>query len=228
MKTLTKILAGAGLAAAALTANPAAAQVEGKIATVDTTRAILGTNALRTAYELVGTTYKAQIDQRTVKQQELSTLLQPFDTNANGQLDESEVPAVQQSPNFQQIQTLEAEVNAINNQVNNARIFAVEQIFQQYAAALEEVATTQQIDLIMPVGTVLYGKAEADITAQITNSLNTKVPSVGVVPPANYRPSQQGAGLFQEIQQRLLTAQILQQRAQQQQEQGNQQAPVGR
>ncbi|NQX94378.1 MAG: OmpH family outer membrane protein [Erythrobacter sp.] len=229
MKTLTKILGAAGLAAAALTAVPAAAQVEGKIATVDTTRAIIGTDALRTAYELVTTTYKAQIDQRAAKQQELTTLLQPFDTDNNGRVDDAELPALQNAANFQQFQQLEAEVNSLTNQVNGARIFAVEQIFQQYGPAIEEVANAEQIQAILPIATVLYARNEADITAKVTAALNTKVPSVGVVPPQNYRPSQQGAQLFQEIQQRLLTAQLIQQRQQQQQQQqGNQQAPAGR
>ncbi len=230
MKTITKSLLTAGFAAITLTASPAAAQVEGKIATVDTTRAIIGTEALRTAYELVTTTYKAQIDQRTAKQQQLSDLLKPFDTNANGRLDDAELPAVQSSSSFAQIGQLEGEVASLTNQINNARIFAVEQIFAQYGTALEEVATAQQIQIVMPVSTVLYGVAEADITAQMTTALNTKVPAVGVVPPQNYRPSQQGAGLFQEIQQRLLTAQLIQQRAaqQQQQQQGNTEAPAGR
>ena len=230
MKTITKSLLPAGFAAITLTASPAAAQVEGKIATVDTTRAIIGTEALRTAYELVTTTYKAQIDQRTAKQQQLSDLLKPFDTNANGRLDDAELPAVQSSSSFAQIGQLEGEVASLTNQINNARIFAVEQIFAQYGTALEEVATAQQIQIVMPVSTVLYGVAEADITAQMTTALNTKVPAVGVVPPQNYRPSQQGAGLFQEIQQRLLTAQLIQQRAaqQQQQQQGNTEAPAGR
>lgn len=227
MKTMTKILGAAGLAAAALTAAPAAAQVDGKIASVDTTRAIIGTDALRGAYELVTTTYKAQIDQRTAKQQELTTLLQPFDTDNNGRIDDAELPALQNASNFQQFQTLEGEVNSLTNQVNNARIFAVEQIFQRYAEAVEQVAEADQIQMILPVNSVLYARTEADVTAKITAALNTIVPSVGVVPPQNYRPSQQGAQLFQEIQQRLLTAQILQQR-QQQQQQGNAQAPAGR
>jgi len=231
MKTISKILATASLAAAAVftTAAPAAAQVEGKIATVDTTRAIIGTDALRTAYELVTQTYKAQIDQRQAKQQQLTELLKPFDTNGNGRLDEGELPSLQGAANFQQIQQLEAEVGTLTDQVNAARIFAVEQIFQQYAGAIEDVAEAQQIQIIMPVGTVLYGRTEADITQAVTTALNTKVPTVGVVPPQNYRPSQQGAGLFQDIQQRLVTAQILEQRRQQQQQQqGNTEAPAGR
>ena len=229
MKTLTKLLGTVGIAAAAFTAAPAAAQVEGKMATVDTARVIIGTNALRTAYELVTTTYKAQIDQRTAKQNELTELLRPFDTNGNGRIDEAELPALQGASNFQQFQQLEGEVASLTNQVNNARGFAVEQIFQQYAPAVEEVATAEHIQMIVPVESVLYARQEADVTAKITEALNVKVPSVGVVPPQNYRPSQQGAGLFQEIQQRLLTAQLIQQRQQQQQQQqGNTQAPAGR
>ena len=229
MKTITKTLGAAGLVAAALTTAPASAQVEGKIATIDTSRAIIGTDALRTAYELVTTTYKAQIDQRTAKQQELTELLRPFDTDGNGRIDDTELPALQGASNFQQFQQLEAEVASLTNQVNNARVFAVEQIFQQYGSAIEAVATADTIDMIMPIGSVLYAKSEADITAKVTASLNTKVPSVGVVPPANYRPSQQGAQLFQEIQQRLIQAQLIQQRQQQQQAaEGNTQAPAGR
>ncbi|MEM7687707.1 MAG: OmpH family outer membrane protein [Pseudomonadota bacterium] len=229
MKNLTKLLGAAGLAAVALAGAPASAQVEGKVATVDTTRAIIGTNALRTAYETVTTTYKAQIDQRTAKQAELTELLRPFDTNTNGRIDDGELPALQGASNFAQFQQLEGEVGSLTNQVNNARIFAVEQIFQQYGAAIEEVATTDQIQMIMPINSVLYARNEADITAKVTASLNAKVPSVGVVPPQNYRPSQQGAQLFQEIQQRLIQAQLLQQRQQQQQNaEGNTQAPAGR
>ncbi len=229
MNTLTKLLASAGLAACALSAAPVSAQAATKVATVDTSRAIIGTDALRTAYETIGTTYKAQIDQRTAKQQQLSELLKPFDANGNSQLDDEELPAVQGSTQFTQIQQLEGEVNSLTNQVNVARIFAVEQIFRQYGAALEEVAKAQKIQLVMPVSAALYGTAETDITAQVTTNLNTKVPSVGVVPPQNYRPTQQGAGLFQEIQERLLTAQLIQQqRAQQGQAEGNTQAPAGR
>ena len=229
MKTITKLLGTAALAAAAFTTAPASAQVEGKMATVDTARAIIGTDALRTAYELVTTTYKAQIAQRAAKQSELTELLRPFDSNSNGRIDDAELPALQGASNFQQFQQLEAEVASLTNQVHNARVFAVEQVFQQYGAAIEEVANADQIQMIVPVGSVLYARQEADITAKVTASLNTKVPNVGVVPPQNYRPSQQGAGLFQEIQQSLLPAQLIQQRQQQQQQQqGNQQAPAGR
>jgi Skp family chaperone for outer membrane proteins len=230
MTRFSKMLGAASLAACALIAStPAAAQVEGRIATADISRAIIGTTALQTAYNQIGTTYSAQIEQRGTKQQQLAQLLQPFDTNSNGQLEESELSGVQNSPSFQQIQTLEQEVAALTNQVNTARAFAVEQIFAQYAAALSEVAQQQSIVAVVVPESLQYAGEGADITQLITTSLNTKIPSVQIVPPANYRPNPNAAQVFQEIQQVLLRAQLRQ--AQQQAAQQAQQpatAPAGR
>ncbi|MHA7818822.1 MAG: OmpH/Skp family outer membrane protein [Erythrobacter sp.] len=227
MKTVTKLLATGALALGALAATvPATAQVQGRVATADVSRAIIGTTALQTAYSQIGTTYAAQIEQRTTKQQELTQLLQPFDANANGQLDEAELPAVQGASNFAQIQTLEQEVAALTNQVNAARLYAVEQILAQYPAAVREVTTQQQIVMVVMPESVQYAAEGADISALITASLNTKVPTVQIVPPADWRPRRDSAAIFQEIQQTLLAAQIMQ--AQQQQQEQPQQAPAGR
>ena len=227
MKLMSKMLASGAMALCALAATaPATAQVQGRVATADVSRAIIGTTALQTAYNQIGTTYQAQIETRQTKQQQLTQLLQPFDTNQTGQLDDAELPAVQGSANFSQIQTLEGEVAAITNQVNAARIYAVEQILAQYAAALTEVTTQQQIVMVLQPETLQYAAEGADITQQITTSLNAKVPSVAIVPPADWRPSRNAATIFQEIQQTLLTAQLIQQQQQQQGQQ--QQAPAGR
>ncbi|MEE4153084.1 MAG: OmpH family outer membrane protein [Erythrobacter sp.] len=225
MTPFSKSLAAVSLALGAALASPAAAQVNGRVATVDTSGAIIGTEALKTAYEQVNTTYQAQIDTAQAKRQELSNVLQPFDTNNNGNLDESELPAVQASTQLATIQRLEGEINGLTEQVADARIFAVEQILAQYAAALEEVADQQQIQMILPVGSVQFARREADITQAITTALNTKVPSVSVVPPQGYRRSQQGTAIFQDIQQRLIAARL---RAAQEAQQGNPQAPAGR
>jgi Skp family chaperone for outer membrane proteins len=212
MKLSTKLLATGAAALCAMTAAaPATAQVEGRIATADISRAIIGTTALQTAYNQIGTTYQAQIEQRQTKQQELTALLQPFDTNGNGQLDETELPAVQAAASFPQIQTLEQEVGALTNQVNAARVYAVEQIFAQYPAAMSEVTTAQQIGVVLQPEALQFAAEGADITALITTSLNTKVPSVAIVPPADWRPSRNAAQIFQDIQQTLLQAQLLQQ-----------------
>ena len=230
MKLFSKMLATAGLAAIAMGVSaPASAQVQGRVATADVSRAILGTQALQNAYNQIGTTYSAQIEQRQTKQTELANLLRPFDSNGNGQLDDAELPAVQGSTSFTRIQTLEQEMQAITNQVNAARIYAVEQILQQYPAALIEVTTQQQIVMVLQPDTIQFAADGADITQQITTSLNTKVPSVQIVPPADYRPSRNGAQIFQEIQQTLVTAQLIQQQqAAQQGQQPAAQAPAGR
>ncbi len=217
MKTFTKILAPAAIAAAAIAvAVPASAQVQGRIATADVSRAIISTTALQTAYNQIGTTYATQLQTRQTKQQELSTLLQPFDQNGNNQLDDAELPAVQSSPNFTKIQTLESEIAGLNAQVTNARIFAVEQILAQYPTVLQDFATAQQIQVVLQPEAIQFAVEGADITAKLTTALNTKLPSVGIVPPEGYRPTRQGAQIFQEIQQTLLAAQMIQQQQQQQ------------
>ncbi|KEO91108.1 hypothetical protein EH31_00140 [Erythrobacter longus] len=231
MTRFTTTLRAAALAACATfaAATPATAQVEGRLATADVSRAIIGSTALQTAYNQIGTTYSAQIQQRTAKQQELTTLLQPFDANGNGQLDDAEVPAVQGASNFAQIQTLEQEVAALTGQVNGARIFAVEQILAQYPAALTDVTTQQRIVLVVQPDTLQFAAEGADITQLVTSALNTRVPSVQIVPPADWRPQRQSAQIFQEIQQTLLTAQFIQQQqAAQQQQQQPAAAPSGR
>jgi Skp family chaperone for outer membrane proteins len=229
MTIFSKLLAPAGVALAALAAIPAQAQVEGRIATVDISRAVLGTTAFQTAYEQVNTTYATQNDLRRTKAQERQTLLQSFDTNGDKQVDDAELQAKQNSPQFTQLQTLEQEIQALTNQIDAARVYAVEQVITQYGAALQEVVTRQQIKLVIDPATVIFTVPEADITAQITTALNAKVPTVGIVPPQGWQPARESVQLFQEIQQRLMTAQLIQQRQQQQtQQQGNPQAPAGR
>jgi Skp family chaperone for outer membrane proteins len=227
MTIFSKLIAPAAVALCAVAAIPAQAQVEGKIATVDISRAVLGTTAFQTAYEQVNTTYATQNELRRTKAQERQTLLQTFDTNGDKQVDDAELAAKQNSPQFTQLQTLEQEIQALTNQIDAARVYAVEQVITQYGAALQEVVTKQQIKLVIDPSTVMFTVPEADITAQITTSLNAKVPSVGIVPPQGWQPARESVQLFQEIQQRLLTAQMIQQR-QQQQQQGNPQAPAGR
>jgi len=226
MTLFTKLLAPAGLALTAMAALPVHAQVEGRIATVDISRTIIGTTAFQTAYEQVNQTYTQQNDLRRTKAQERQTLLQTFDTNGDKQVDDAELAAKQNSPDFTKLQTLEQEIQALNNQIDGARIYAIEQIIMQYGAALQEVTTRQQIKLVVDPGSLLFAAPEADVTQQVTTALNAKVPSVGIVPPAGWQPSREGVQIFQEIQQRLIAAQMAQQQAQQQQ--ANTAAPVGR
>jgi Skp family chaperone for outer membrane proteins len=225
MKTFTKFLAPAGLALTMLAALPAQAQVEGKLATVDVSRTIIGTNAFQNAYEQINTTYSQQNELRRTKAQERQTLLATFDKNGDKQVDDAELQAKQKTPDFTKLQTLEQEIQALNNQIDGARIYAIEQIIVQYAAALQDVTTRDQIKMVIDPGSLLFAGPEADITQKVTTVLNAKVPQVLVVPPQGWQPSREGAALYQEIQQRLIAAQIAQQ---QQAQQANPAAPVGR
>jgi Skp family chaperone for outer membrane proteins len=226
MTLLAKLIAPAGLALTALVALPAHAQVEGRMATVDISGTIIATTAFQNAYTEVNRTYSQQNELRRTKAQERQALLATFDTNGDKQVDDNELASKQNSAEMTKLQTLEQEIQALNNQIDGARIYAVEQIIVQYSAALQEVATRQQIKMVIDPSSLLYALPEADITQQVVTSLNAKVPSVGVVPPSGWQPSREGVQLYQEIQQRLVAA--AQQQAQQQQQQGETAAPVGR
>ena len=117
MTRLAKSIAPAGLILAALAALPAQAQVQGNIATVDIPRTIIGTTAFQTAYEQVNTTYAQQNELRRTKAQERQTMLAKFDKNGDKQVDDTEQQAMQKSPDFAKLQTLEQEIQALGNQI---------------------------------------------------------------------------------------------------------------
>lgn len=228
MTRLAKLLAPVGLVLAATVALPAHAQVDGRMASVDITRTIIGTTAFQTAYEQINTTYASQNELRRTKAQERQAMLAKFDKNGDKQVDESEQAAMQKSPDFPKLQTLEQEIQGLNNQIDGARVYAIEQIIVQYASALQDVTSADQIKVVLDPGTVLFSVPEADISAKVTAALNARVPAVGVVPPAGWQPSREGAQVYQEIQQRLLAAQYAQAQQQQAAQQGNTASPAGR
>jgi len=228
MTILGKYLAPAGVALLALAALPAQAQVEGRMATVDISGTIIGTTAFQNAYTEVNRTYSQQNELRRTKAQERQTLLATFDTNGDKQVDDNELAAKQGSADMTKLQTLEQEIQALSNQIDSARIYAIEQIITQYPAALQQVTTSQQIKMIIDPGSILYAPPEADITQQVVTALNAKVATATVVPPAGWQPSREGVQIFQEIQQRLMAAAQQQAQQQQQQQQGATAAPVGR
>ncbi|QDH35282.1 OmpH family outer membrane protein [Porphyrobacter sp. YT40] len=228
MTRLAQLLAPAGLILAATAALPAQAQVDGRMATVDVSRTVIGTTAFQTAYEQVNTTYASQNELRRTKAQERQTLLAKFDKNGDKQVDDTELAAMQKAPDYAKIQTLEQEIAGLTNQIDGARVFAVEQIIMQYAAALKDVTDADQIKLVIDPASLLFAPPEADITQKVTTALNARVPAVGVVPPAGWQPSREGVQIYQEIQQRLALAAQFQAQQQAAGQQGNPEAPAGR
>lgn len=230
MTTIAKLFAPVLLATAAVVSAPAAAQVQGPIAALDVTRTVLGSSALSTAYTEINQTYAQQSEQIRTKSEQRQNLLRAFDRNSDNQIDDAELAAAQSSPQFQQAQTLEQEITQLTNQVNAARVFAIEQILEQISPALQQVVTEKKIRLVVDPSAILYSPPEADITQAVVTVLNTRLPRVAITPTQGWQPSRQGVQLFQEVQQLLLTANAMQrqQQAQQPQPQGSAEAPVGR
>ena len=225
MKFLAKTFASASLAAAVFAAAPASAQVQGNIAVVNTPLAIAQTNALRTAFQQVGTTYQTQITTIQQRQQQIETLLTQLDTNNDGGLDEAEQAAAQTTPQWQQIQQIEREVGQLTNQIDMARAYALEQILRQYSPTLQQVVTQNQVQMVVAPDSVIYAQPAADMTGKVVAALNTAVPSVQTTPPAGWQPSRQTVSVYQQVQQIFA---IAQQQAQQQQAQQPTQQPNGR
>ncbi|MEL6877248.1 MAG: ATP-binding protein, partial [Pseudomonadota bacterium] len=221
MKFFATSLAAASLALATTIAAPATAQVQGNIATIDTPSVIIGTTAFQNAYQQVSTTYKPQIDTRRTRSEERQTLLRQLDTNSDGDLDQAEQTAAAGTPQATRIQAIDQEIQGLSAQIDGARIYAVEQILAQYSPALQEVVQAQSIQMIVSPEAIVYAPQQADITQQVTTSLNAKVPSVQIVPPQGWQPNRNTVALYQQIQQVLLQAQAIQQAqaAQQQQQQ---------
>jgi len=230
MKNLLKPLALAGIAFSTALVAPAAAQVQGNVATLDVATTVVGTTAFQNAYNSIGTTYQSQIDSRRQLQEQRQAQLATLDTNNDNEVDDAELQAAQGSAALTQIQQLEQQIAALTAQVDGARVYAIEQVLAQYPAALQEVVTADQIQVVLTPDALIYAATDADITRKVSASLNTKVTSVGVVPPAGWQPQRNSVALFQQIQQLLLTAQAIQARqaAQQQAQQPATQAPAGR
>ena len=216
----THLLSITALALAAGLATPAAAQVNG-IGVTEPAIAIAGSQALRTAYQQIGTTFAAQRTQLEQLQTQHDTLMRQFDTNNDGQLSDAEQQAAQaNTAAVQQLTTLEQTIQQTRAPINLAQVYVIEQIALQYSAALQQVVTAGNISLVLNPSSVVYAADAVDVTDEIVAKLNTLVPTVSTTVPAGWQPQRQSVQLYQEVQQMLLTA------AQQQQAAAQQAAPA--
>ncbi len=215
MNIFAKSALGAACAVAGASfAIPAAAQVNG-IATADIGFAVANSQAFQTGYQQIATQYQAQrttIEQRTQQRQQL---IQSFDTNGDGQIDQTEQAATQDPNNatVQQVQAIDQEIATLQQPINRARVYVVQQVAQQYSAALQQVISDQNIQFVMTPEAIVYAPEAADVTNSVVTALNTRVPNVQVAPPADWQPSEAAVGLFQQIQQILMMAAMQQQQS---------------
>ncbi len=212
LTTATALALGAALAAAA----PASAQVSG-IGVAEPAIVVAGSQALTGAYSQISTTYAAQRTQLDQLDQQRVALIKKFDTNNDGKLDQAEQTAaqVETNPTRKQLATLEQQINTVQAPINLAAAYAVSQIAQQLGAAVQQVVSAGNVQLILPSNEVLYAADAANLNQKIVTALNARVPQVSITPPPGWQPDQATIQLFQDVQQvRLAAAQAM---AQQQQ-----------
>ncbi|MFB0613387.1 OmpH family outer membrane protein [Aurantiacibacter poecillastricola] len=221
--TLNTAMKAALAAAGVALATPAAAQVNG-MATADITAAVIGSQAFQTGFQQISTQYESQRSTIEQRQQQRQQLIQTFDTNGDGQLDQTEQQATQDASNttVQQIQAIDREMSQLQQPINRARVYVVQQVAQNYSAALQQVISDNNIQFVISPDALVYGPEAADITSNIVTALNTRVPSAQITPPADWQPSEAAVNLYQQIQQLLMISAM----QQQQQAAGGQQAPA--
>jgi len=213
-----RLLAATLAVAPILAAAPASAQVNG-IAVTDPAIAIASAQALQTAYAQIGTTFQAQRTQLEQVQEQRAGLLRQFDTNNDGQLNEEEQRAAQANTAvLQQIQGLDQQINTIQQPITQARVYVIEQLLMQYSAALQQVTTQNNIQLVLNPNNVVWTTDTVDITQKIAAALNQLAPTVSTSVPQGWQPNRQSVALYQEVQDILLSAAV--QQAQQAQQQG--------
>lgn len=223
-----RLLAAALTAASTVVALPAAAQVNG-IAVTDPAVAVAASQALQTAYNQIGTTYQAQRTQIETLQQQRTAVLRQFDTNNDGQLSDQEQTAAQNDKaKVQQLQTLEQQINQAQQPITAARVYVVEQLLMQYNAALQQVVSQNNIQLVLSPSSAVWLAPSADITQKITTALNQLVPTVSTSVPQGWQPQRQSAAVFQEVQEILVSAAVQQQQQQQAQQPAAAPAQQGR
>lgn len=222
------LLAGLSLAAtAALTATPAAAQVNG-IATSSPEAAMVQSQALQTGYNTINTTYAAQRTQIQTLQTEVNNLQVSLDTNGDREVNQAEWDA---NPGVTaQIEAKQQQLQTALTPIALAEYYVVEQLLTNYAAAQNQVITANNIQMMLDPQVFQYRTEGVDVTQKIVAALNQLVPTVVATPPAGYQPRRETVATHQAIQQIIggLARRAAAQAQQQQAQQPAQQQPSGR
>jgi len=189
------LLAAALVAPGALVAGTATAQVAG-IGVADPEAAVANSKAWATARTQIQTTYKAQIDQATARRQAITTELQPLVAayqKAAAAPGATEASLRTQAQAIQtREQTANAELQRLTAPASRAQAYALEQISAKLPDAVNAAVRTKNVSLLLRPNAALFAQPTVDVTASITTELDRLVPTVGITPPANWQPGQQG------------------------------------
>lgn len=191
MNTNLKYLGlGAIALTAALAVTPAQAQT---VATADFDGAVVKTKAFTAAAATIKTTYQAQITQIEGYQKELQTMLAPFDTNKDNQIDDNELRAAQASPSWAAVVAKQQQLSTAQAPVARAQAYVFEQVSAKLNQAVQAVITARGLTLIVKPDAVVWANQVGNITPAITTELDRLVPTASATPPANWQPGQTNA-----------------------------------
>jgi Skp family chaperone for outer membrane proteins len=198
MKTMIKaiLLATAPLAAIVALPSVAMAQAAGAVGIANLNEAVEKSNAWVLAANQIKITYKAQIDAFEARSNALTAQIQPSITafqaaqrapNPNNAALQAQATAIQT-----QQQNANKELQGLYAPIGKAEAYAQEQIATKIDAALKAAMRTKGIGIVLQPQAAISYQPAADITSEIIAELNKSVPSVGIVPPANWQPGGQG------------------------------------
>lgn len=189
------LLAAALIAPGTIAATTATAQVSG-VAIADPEAAVANSKAWAAARTQIQTTYKAQIDQANTRRQALTTELQPLVAAYQKAAAAPGATEASLRTQAQAIQTREQSANAelqrLTAPASRAQAYALEQISAKLPDAVTAAVRAKNVSLLIRPNAALFAQPTADITGAITTELDRLVPSVGITPPANWQPGQQG------------------------------------
>ena len=196
MTTFKHLLLAAALVAPAALSAPAATAQVGGVAVADPEAAVANSKAWATARTQIQTTYKAQLDQANTRRQAITTELQPLVAayqKAAAAPGATEASLRTQAQAIQtREQTANAELQRLTAPASRAQAYAIEQISAKLPDAVNGAVRAKNVSLLLRPNSALFAQPTADITAAITAELDRLVPTVGITPPANWQPGQQG------------------------------------
>ena len=185
-----------GLALAA----PAAAQSRAAPASVDLEKVVQGSTAYTTAISQINTTYAANFQQAQQLQTSAQAQAQPL-------VQQAQAEQAKPQPNQAALQTLVTQINQIQQQtqaqlqqigqpIDLAKAYVGSQISDAIQPAVEAVARSRKVGLVVSREAVLFTDPANDLTGDVVAELNRRLPQVSIQPTPQWL-QQRGIGAGQ-------------------------------
>ncbi|WCT75071.1 OmpH family outer membrane protein [Sphingomonas naphthae] len=185
-----KIMFKAAIAAVALMAVPAFAQV----ATANLDAAVANSAAMKAARTQIQTQYKAQIDASAAREQALQKEIQPLASELQTlQAAGNTPPATLQAKTtaYQtRIQSAQRELQTLSLPFARPNAYAQEQVAAKLDQAVRQAMTAKNVVLLVQPESVLAAAPAGDLTGDITTQLDALVKTASIAVPANWQPGQ--------------------------------------